>query len=84
MSNGDHDIPSWVQWLAGGMVAGWVLFWRWMEGKIERLGDRIDALRENTRKDRHDLAASVQRTVVKIDEDIDTLKERVAKVEKDD
>lgn len=82
--NEDGQLADWLKWITGGIIAGMVLFWQWMERKVDRLSDRIDKLRDDTRKDRHDLAAQMQKTVDAIDQDIEKVKDRVAKVERGD
>ena len=78
----DTGLTEWLKWITGGIIGGMVLFWQWMERKLDRQNDRIDKLRDDTRRERHELASQVQKTVDTIDQDIEKVKDRVSKVER--
>ena len=80
MTNGE-GLSEWLKWITGGIIGGLALFWQWMERKIDKLSDRIDALRENVRHDRHAMDNKYQDIVGDIDKDIDALKDRVTRIE---
>lgn len=54
MTEGD-ELRDWLKWITGGIIGFLILFWQWMERKLERATDAIDKLREDTRDDRHEL-----------------------------
>ena len=81
MTNGEA-LAEWLKWITGGIIAGMVLFWQWMERKVDRLSDRIDKVRDDTRKDRHDLAGAMQRHIDDIDDELKKHSERITRVEK--
>jgi hypothetical protein len=81
MTEGD-ELREWLKWITGGIIGFLILFWQWMERKIERMGDRLDKLREDTRSDRHDLADKIHGEMTKIDGEIDSHSTRLTKLEK--
>ena len=80
MTNGE-GLSEWLKWITGGIIGGLALFWQWMERKVDKLSERIDKLRDDTRKDRHDLADKVQEITKAAEEDIGGLKDRVTRIE---
>ncbi len=80
--NDDGQLAEWLKWIAGGILAGLVVFWQWMERKVDQLREIIDKLRDDTRKDRHDLANRMQARADELDGDIGDVKERVTRLER--
>lgn len=78
----DGGVTEWLKWIAGGIIVFLGAFWQWIERKLERMGDRIDALRESTRSDRHDLATDVHKVTDGIEEDLKDHATRLTKLEK--
>ena len=80
MTNGE-GLSEWLKWIAGGIIAGMALFWQWMERKVDKLSDRIDALRENVRSDRHKLANDVEAVADEIRKEQAEQRDRLTRLE---
>ncbi len=78
----DGELRDWLKWIAGGIIGFLVLFWQWMERKIERQQDRTDKLRDDTRTDRHKLAGDIQHHIKTIEEELEDHGTRLTKLEK--